>query len=288
MSQSVRKVRVLINRAFALRRNTMSTYDTQQKATIGFVGIGHMGSLLCQRLLQAGYGVTVYDRTKEKTQEPAQHGAKVAESLRDLAATCQIFITMVTNDQAVDDMVLGPDGILAGARPQTTLIDMSTVYPHTSRKLYEAAKEKHIHMIDAAVSGSTPQAKEGSLLIFVGGEQETYQQCKPVLEVMGKTSFYMGESGSGTTMKLVVNTLLGLGLQAVAEAISLGEKAGLDKKHLLDVLGQTTVISPAHKSKLVNVEKEQYPTNFALAMMRKDFGLIMRLAAEVSACMPAT
>ena len=143
-------------------------------------------------------------------------------------------------------------------------------------------------MIDAAVSGSTPQLKEGNLVIFVGGEQEIYEQCKPILEHLGKSIFYMGDSGKGTTMKMVVNTLLGLGLQAVAEALALGEKAGLDKQQLIDVLGQTTAISAAHKAKLTNIKNEDYPITFALSMMRKDFSLILRMAAELSVPMPAT
>jgi 3-hydroxyisobutyrate dehydrogenase len=130
--------------------------------------------------------------------------------------------------------------------------------------------------------------QEGSLVYFVGGEEATYQQCKPILEALSKNCFYMGESGKGTTMKMVVNTMLGLELQALAESITLGEKAGLDRKQLLDVLGQTTVIAPAHKAKLANAERKEYPVNFALATMRKDFSLIMRLAAELSVSMPAT
>jgi len=143
-------------------------------------------------------------------------------------------------------------------------------------------------MIDAAVSGSVPQVEQGSLVIFVGGEQETYQQCKPILDVLGTNSFYMGVSGMGTTMKLVVNTLLGLGMQALAEAIALGEKAGVEKGLLLDVLGQTAVLTPGQKSKLENVRREQYPTNFALSLMHKDFRLVLSQAYDLSVSMPAT
>ncbi len=125
-------------------------------------------------------------------------------------------------------------------------------------------------------------------MIFVGGEQETYQQHLPILETLGQHVFYMGAHGMGTTMKMVVNTLLGLEMQAIAEAIALGEKAGLEKNLLLDVLGQTTVIAPAHKGKLDNVRQEHYPLQFALSLMRKDFSLIMREAAELSVSMPAT
>ncbi|HET7639906.1 MAG TPA: NAD(P)-dependent oxidoreductase, partial [Ktedonobacteraceae bacterium] len=157
-----------------------------------------------------------------------------------------------------------------------------------SRRLYQAAKEKGVSMIDAAVSGSVPPVEQGSLVIFVGGEDKTYQQRKPLLDVLGKNSFYMGASGMGTTMKLVVNTLLGLGMQALAEALALGEKAGLEKGLLLDVLGQTAVITPGQKSKLENVRREQYPTNFALSLMHKDFSLVLSRAYDLSVSMPAT
>jgi 3-hydroxyisobutyrate dehydrogenase-like beta-hydroxyacid dehydrogenase len=143
-------------------------------------------------------------------------------------------------------------------------------------------------MIDAAVSGSVPQADQGSLVIFVGGDHQTYEQCTPILDVLGKNSFYMGASGMGTTMKLVVNTLLGLGMQALAEAIALGEKAGVEKGLLLNVLGQTAVLTPGQKSKLENVKREEYPTNFALSLMHKDFSLVLSQAYDVSVAMPAT
>jgi 3-hydroxyisobutyrate dehydrogenase len=168
------------------------------------------------------------------------------------------------------------------------IIDMSTVSPSTSHHLFQAARAKGVAMIAAAVSGSVPQVEQGSLVIFVGGEQETYQQCKPILDILGQSSFYMGASGMGTTMKLVVNTLLGLGMQALAEAIALGEKAGLSKDVLLDVLGQTAVLTSGQKSKLENVRREEYPTQFALSLQHKDLRLILNEADEVSVSMPAT
>jgi 3-hydroxyisobutyrate dehydrogenase-like beta-hydroxyacid dehydrogenase len=197
-------------------------------------------------------------------------------------------MSSVTNDAFQQEAMFGPDGALAGVRGGSMMIDLSTVSPDTSRRLHQAAMEKGVPMIDAAVSGSVPQVEQGSLVIFVGGERETFQQCKPILDVLGTSSFYMGASGMGTTMKLVVNTLLGLGMQALAEAIALGEKAGLEKGLLLDVLGQTAVLSPGQKSKLDNVRREQYPTNFALSLMHKDFSLVLRQAYDLSVAMPAT
>jgi 3-hydroxyisobutyrate dehydrogenase len=266
----------------------MNTQGDHPKPGIGFIGMGHMGRQMAQRLLEAGYQLTVYDRTHEKAQELGQWGAKVAQTPGDLAANCQVVMACVTDDEAQHDVMFGPDGALTGVHAGSIIIDLSTVSPDTSRRLFQAAKEKNVPMIDAAVSGSVPQVEQGSLVIFVGGDRKTFEQCQPILDVLGKNSFYMGASGMGTTMKLVVNTMLGLGMQALAEAIALGEKAGLEKRLLLDVLGQTAVLTPGQKSKLENVRREQYPTNFALSLMHKDFSLVLSRAYDLSVSMPAT
>lgn len=250
--------------------------------------MGHMGSHMAQRLLDAGYQLTVYDRTREKAQQVGQRGAKVAQTARDLAAGCQIVIVSVTDDRAVEQVMFGPDGALAGVHDGSVVIDLSTVSPDSSRHLFQAAKEKNVPMIDAAVSGSVQQVDQGSLVIFVGGEHATFERSGPILDVLGKDRFYMGASGMGTTMKLVVNTLLGLGMQALAEAIALGEKAGIEKRLLLEVLGETAVLTPAQKSKLENVKREEYPINFALSLMHKDFNLVLSRAYDLSVSMPAT
>ena len=269
----------------------MTTQHEQAKSRIGFIGLGHMGSHMVPRLLNAGYPMTLYDRTKEKAQQVAQQGqqsADVAETPKDLATSCEIVISCVTNDAALEDVMSGANGAFAGGHGGSVFIDMSTVSPYASRKMYNAAKEKGFPMLDAAMSGSVPQVEQGSLVLFVGGDQQIYEQCQPVLQVFSQQIFYMGASGMGTTMKLVVNTLLGLGMQALAEAIALGQKAGLDKEQLLDVLGQTAVVTPGMKSKLENVKREEYPTNFALSLMHKDFSLILNEAYEQSVSMPAT
>lgn len=262
------------------------TMQQQSKPSIGFIGMGHMGSHMASRLIQAGYHLTVYDRTREKAQAIA--GASVAESAAEAAAHSDVVISIVTDDVALEEVMFGPNGVFDGTHAGSAIIDMSTVSPQASRHLFQEARAKDIAMIDAAVSGSVPQVDQGSLVIFVGGEQETYQRCKPILDILGQNSFYMGSSGMGTTMKLVVNTLLGLGMQALAEAISLGEKAGLSQDVLLDVLGQTAVLTAGQKAKLDNVKRGQYPTQFALSLQQKDLRLIITEADEVSVPMPAT
>jgi 3-hydroxyisobutyrate dehydrogenase len=266
----------------------MTTTHEQEKPQLGFIGLGHMGSHMVERLINAGYHMTVYDRTKDRAQVFGQRGAIIAGTPKDLAASCNVILSCVTNDSALDAVMLEQDGAINGLREESIIIDMSTVSPNTSRRICAAVKEKGVPMLDAAVSGSVPQVEQGQLLIFVGGERAMYEQCRPILDVLGKQSFYIGASGMGTSMKLVVNALLGLGLQAVAEAIVLGEKSGIEKNLLLDVLGQTSVISPNHKAKLDNVRREQYPDNFGLALMYKDFGLILDQAAQLSVPMPAT
>src|SRR5205085_7497640 len=138
------------------------------KPSIGFIGMGHMGSHMAQRLLDAGYQVTVYDRTEAKVQEMRQHGARVAPTPKELAANCQVVMACVTNDEAQHDVMFGPDGALAGAHAGSVIIDLSTVSPDASRRLYQAAQQQGVPMIDAAVSGSVPQVEQGSLVIFIG------------------------------------------------------------------------------------------------------------------------
>lgn len=255
---------------------------------LGFIGTGQMGSRMAARLIDAGYRLTVYNRTREKALPLAEKGAAVAESPQAVAATSEVVLSSLANDAAVEETLLGPDGALAAARPGTIFVEMSTISPKTVRRLSEAARAKESPLLDAPVSGSLPQAEEGKLTIFVGGTVEMYEFCTPIFDVLGKKHFYMGENGNGATMKLVVNVLLGVGMQAIAEAIALGEKSGLAKEPLLHVLGETAVISPGHKMKLENALREEYPAAFPVRLMLKDYRLILSQAVDQAVPMPAT
>jgi 3-hydroxyisobutyrate dehydrogenase len=246
-----------------------------------------MGSRMAARLVAAGHDVVVYDRVREATRALEQRGATVATSAKQLAAGVDIVFSSVTDDAALEQVMFGSDGVLAGARLGTIVIDMSTVSPGVSRRLHEAGGSRGVPVLDAPVSGSTVQAEQGQLVIFVGGEEDTYQWCQPILTVLGSKALYLGPSGAGTTMKLCANTLLGLGVQALAEAIALGVKGGLQRERLLQVLGETAVVSPSQKSKLENARTNEYPAAFPLRLMVKDFALIMQTATELSVQMPA-
>jgi 3-hydroxyisobutyrate dehydrogenase-like beta-hydroxyacid dehydrogenase len=264
------------------------TDEQTTEPVVGFIGLGNMGSRMAGRLLDAGYPLGVYNRATEKTRPLAERGARVYDTPRALAEHSDVVMSIVSDDAAVEQVLLGPDGVLAGTRPGTVLIDLSSVSPATSRKVSATAQARSVAVLDAPVSGSTPQAEDGSLLVFVGGDSDTYAQCRALLAVLGTSIFYLGPSGAGTTMKLVVNSLLGVEMQALAEAITLGERAGLDKGVLLDVLARTAVLTPGQKAKLENTRNEQYPVTFALRLMWKDFGNVLRLAQERAVAMPAT
>jgi 3-hydroxyisobutyrate dehydrogenase-like beta-hydroxyacid dehydrogenase len=167
------------------------------------------------------------------------------------------------------------------------IIDMSTVYPETSQELSKRGSERGVEVLDVTMSGSTPTAENGLLTLFGGGNKERFDSAESIFRVIAKNYFYLGPSGSGATMKLVVNALLGIGMQAIAEAVALGEKAGLDRNRLLDVLSQTAVVAPAHAGKLQRAKKSDYSPQFPIRLMNKDFGLIFNLAAAVGARMPA-
>jgi len=255
---------------------------------IAFIGLGLMGSRMASRLIDAGHELTVYNRSREATLPFAKRGATIEDSPLHAAARAQIVMTMVSNDAAVREVILGKTGALGGMEAGSTLIDLSSVHPETSREIHRAATDRGVRMIDAPVAGSTPAAEQGLLLLMVGGDRLVYDQLKPVLEVLGKTVIYMGESGAGTTMKLVVNSLLGVQLQALGEAIAVGRKAGLSKDAILDVLGQTAAVSPVQKAKMENARKNDYATQFPIKHMHKDLGLVLRLAADHGVPMPAT
>jgi 3-hydroxyisobutyrate dehydrogenase len=195
---------------------------------------------------------------------------------------------MLPDDGAVQEVLIGEGGVLDAIRPGGTIIDLSSVHPSTSRSVAAAARRNGVSVLDAPVSGSTPQAEAGALVVFVGGDREVYEGCRPILEVIGSASFHMGPSGAGSTMKLVVNDLLGIEMQALAEALVLGERAGLDKGLLIDVLQQTSVLTAGQKAKLQNARTNEYATQFALRLMWKDFGNVMRLAQELQVPLPAT
>ena len=255
---------------------------------LGFIGIGNMGSRIARRLIDHDYGVTVYDGNAERASELTRDGAVLAKRVADLARKADVVLSCLTNDEAVRSVYLGPDGVLANARPGSIVLEMSTVSPDTSREICRLGSERGLNVLDIAISGSTPAAEQGTLTLLAGGDIETFNAVEFILGAIARQYFHLGPSGSGTTMKLVVNTLLGVGMQTVAEAVAFGQKAGLDRNLLLDVLAKTAVIAPALAGKLAKVSQDDYSPQFPLQLMNKDFRLILETAAEMKVPMPAT
>jgi 3-hydroxyisobutyrate dehydrogenase-like beta-hydroxyacid dehydrogenase len=255
---------------------------------LGFIGVGNMGSRIARRLMDHGYTLMVYDSDHEKVSALESKGAEVASSIAQLARMSDVVLSCLTNDEAVRNVYFGADGVLLNVRLGSLVLEMSTVSPNTSREVSRQGHERGVNVLDIAISGSTPLAEQGTLTLLAGGSVEIFNLVEPILRVIARQYFYLGPSGSGTTMKLVVNTLLGVGMQSVAEAVALGQKAGLDRHRLLDVLAKTAVIPPALVGKLGRVSEEDYSPQFPLRLMNKDFRLILETAAELTVPMPAT
>jgi 3-hydroxyisobutyrate dehydrogenase len=260
---------------------------TQENDRLGFVGIGYMGRPIARRLLESGFKLTAYDRDKNKAAELVRYGGTVAKSVSEAASNCNIMLSCLPSDEAVLEIYRGPDGVFAHAHPGSVVLDMSTVSPETSQELSRLGQEHRVEVLDVTISGSTPLAENGLLTLFAGGSKERFDSAESIFRVIARKYFYLGPNGSGATMKLVVNTLLGIGMQAIAEGVALGEKAGLERKRLLEVLSETAVVAPAHLGKLERAMKGDYSPQFPIRLMNKDFGLILDLAAAVGARMPA-
>jgi 3-hydroxyisobutyrate dehydrogenase-like beta-hydroxyacid dehydrogenase len=255
---------------------------------LGWIGLGHMGSRIATRLRNAGLPLMVYDQDRSKADELVSRGAELATSAAELAARTDIIFSCVPDAAAVRTVYFEADGVLHSARPGAYIVEMSTVAPETSLHLFRAGRERGISVLDLAISGSTPVAESGSLTLFGGGDREVFDRMAPIFPAIARQWFYMGPSGSGVAMKLVVNALLGVGMQAIAEALALGLQMGLPRDLLFETLSKTAVVAPAHLGKLATAKQNDYRAQFPLRLMQKDFSLILSKAAELGVLMPAT
>ena len=252
---------------------------------IGFIGIGVMGRPMTLNLLKAGHDVIVYARHPEKpeVQEVINAGAKLAPSSRAVAIASEIVITMVPNSAQVEEVVVGPQGLLEGARKGLIIIDMSTIAPATSRKMAEEAAKKGVHFLDAPVSGGSQGAVNGTLTIMVGGEQAIFEQIRPALEAMGKAEniFYVGPVGSGEVVKIVNNILVGDIAAAIAESFVLGVKAGADVDTMAKIIGVSAGASWQLSAQFpLRAFNGSFKPGFMTDLLHKDLGLALDLAAE--------
>ncbi len=254
--------------------------------SLGFIGLGRMGTPMARRLLRAGHRLTVYNRTREKAEPLIAEGARWADSPRAVAASSEVVFLMVADSQASEAVLTGPDGVLEGSREGLIVVDMSTIAPAVSRRLAEQAARRGVRMLDAPVSGSVGPAAEGTLTIFVGGPPEAFEAVRDLLGILGREIHYVGGNGMGCAVKLAVNLILGVSMQALGEALALGARAGIPPQRLWEILQGLAVISPAMRNKGGRIVQGDFSPSFALRLMEKDLGLVVEFGRQVGAPTP--
>lgn len=254
--------------------------------TVGFIGLGTMGKPMVTNLLSKGYPVIVYNRTSDKTEEVAQLGADIAASPKDVTRECDVLITMLADEQALEHIYYGADGIFEGAHPRLTVIDCSTVSPSTSKRLYQDFQARAVDFLDAPVTGSKPQAESGTLVFIVGGQEEIVAEHQEMLLAMGKNVIHMGESGAGSQTKLAHNTIVGIHLSTLSEGLSLVAKAGVDVEKFLEVVQSGGANSRMAEMKGDKILHRDFSNQFALKLMLKDLNLSTKWSEELGVPTP--
>ncbi len=253
---------------------------------IGFVGLGAMGSRVVKRLLDAGYTVTGYNRTRSKAQWLLDAGMRWGDTPRTVAETADVIFTMVTNTQALQEVVGGHNGILAGLREGKIYIDMSTVSPSKSREVAAKVAATGAHMLDVPVSGSVITLEQGNLSLMVGGDRTIFEQVKPILLAIGPKVNYVGNNGQAVLMKIAINLNLQVQFLAFCEGLLLAEKGGIPRETALEVILNSVIASPSLKYRtpfILNMPEEAW---FDVNMMQKDMLLALELGRELDVPLP--
>jgi 3-hydroxyisobutyrate dehydrogenase-like beta-hydroxyacid dehydrogenase len=257
------------------------------KPSIGFIGLGLMGKPMARNLLRAGFPLIVWNRTRSKADDLVREGAKLAADPREAAAAADVLITIVSDPAALEEVLFDKDGALEGLRAGSTLVDSSTVSPDTARRVAKACAERGVDFLDAPVTGGTWGAQKGELVFMIGGKQEVLERVKPVLEAMGKKFFLLGPNGAGQTVKLGMNLLLALQVDAFAEALALVTAAGVPADRLMEVLQSSMARSGVLDVKAPMMVKGEFPASFPLRLMHKDVRLALELAREHGVSLPS-
>lgn len=248
---------------------------------IGFIGLGIMGKPMVRNLLKAGYTVTVFNRSTSAIDTLTQHGATPATSSKQVAEQSDIVITCLPDSPDVESVVFGQDGIVAGLQPGALLIDMSTIAPATSRKIYTELQANKIQALDAPVSGGDIGAQQGTLSIMVGGEKSAFDRALPVLQAMGKNIVHIGEAGAGQVTKACNQIVVAMTVQAVVEALTLAKKSSVDpakvREALLGGYAQSRVLE-VHGQRILD---ESFQPGFKLDLHRKDMNIVLQTGREV-------
>lgn len=253
---------------------------------IAFIGLGTMGSAMARNLLQAGFSVVVYNRTRDRALPLQALGAEIVDTPKAAAQNAEAVFTMVTDDAASRAVWLGEHGILAGANPHSILIESSTVSPDWIRELRDRAQG--FRLLDAPVAGSQPQAIAKELIFLVGGDRETVDRAQPIFQAMGKSVLHLGDIGSGILMKLISNLMVGVQVATLAEALNFAQHSGLDMAQVVQALSNGSAGSPVVRAKAAQIAAQNFTPNFALHLLHKDLGYALEEAGKQNAPLPAT
>jgi len=255
--------------------------------TISYLGLGTMGSGMASNILKAGYELTVWNRSIEKCEPLGRKGARIGESPAEAVRNTELVMYSLSNDEAVEEVVFGPNGILSAINQGQIAIDMSTVLPATSLREQEAYAKRGVDFLDAPVFGSKKESADAKLWIMAAGNKAIFEKVKPVLEHLGQTVHYFGKNGNAAAMKLVGNLIVALEMEALAEGLVLAQRAGLALNTVMDVVKVADFRSPLLVSNGQNILKRDFSTSFALKLMLKDADLIEKFAGSLQSPVPA-
>jgi 2-hydroxy-3-oxopropionate reductase len=256
--------------------------------TIGFIGLGIMGRPMAHNLLKAGYSLVVLNRHQEVTDELTAKGARSAQTPKEVAAQCDVLITMLPDSPQVEEVITGPNGALEGLREGQIVIDMSTISPIVTRNLAARLAERKVAMLDAPVSGGDKGAIAGTLSIMVGGDEAVFQRCHPIFEALGKTIVHVGASGAGQVVKACNQIVVGLTFEAVSEALIVGAKAGVDPSKILQVLGGGLAANRVMDLRGESMIQHNFAPGFRIRLHHKDLGIALATAKAYGAVVPGT
>ncbi len=249
---------------------------------IGFIGLGTMGKSMASNLITAGYTLHIYNRSQDPVRELVSKGAIACQTPKEVAENSSVTILCLPDSRIVEMITLGENGLIEGLSADKILIDMTTSKPESTRMIFEKLSEKGAAMLDAPVSGGPKGAKDGTLSIMIGGDPKIFEACHPIFDILGKKLFHVGEIGSGHTLKAVNNLLYGTLLVASCEAVTLGVKAGIDPKTLIEVIsnssGNNLAINTKFKQKVLN---RDFNPGFTVDLLHKDMSIALELAQNL-------
>ncbi len=242
---------------------------------IGFAGLGLMGGRMAGNLLQKGFPLTVWNRTRERGDALARAGARVAETPRALAEASDVVVSCVADPAAVERVVFAEDGVLGAARAGFRYLEASTISPELARRLAEAFRGRGADSLEAPVTGSKLGAEKATLLLMTGGRRETHDELMPVMMAMGTKAIYCGETGQASVMKLIGNTLISFMLEGFCEGLLVGQRAGLSFDTILEVIMASGFASPYFTFKGAAIARRDFDTHFSIDLLVKDQGLML-------------